>query len=433
MLAVFGANGMTGRAVVREAKLRGIPVRAIARNDHDTRHLEDLVDVNEIAFADANQPASIPAVLTGITAVVSCLDARTAGWGSPVYEPHAAANVVHAAHDAGISKILHVSIMGAYRWSSNPLNRQSFHLDRWVKRSGVPWTMLRVSCYHDELIDSHIRPPDGGRPHPIHPSARYSPVSRRDVARVIHNILPDLIPSRTWLVGGPKVYHGNELRDTVAPYITGQGKRTERGPLPHGDMSVPPETTQIMVGWVPQESLLWALDPANNAFGSEQEAPFWSRELPDAHPLDQKDDPLVFKSMNPALRYAIHSLATQDLSRLNIESNQVKSLSFTNATARDSKNRGLPHKAPMTDIDSVRVLGSKDDLLHEGSITFLYDDLADEFQLWWETKDTDQIPSDIWAQLDMGVRRRLAKHPVWKNDSQVRAFAAQSHEKTAPR
>ena len=79
---------MTGRAVVREAKLRGVPV-SHCRNDHDTRHLEDLVDVNEIAFADANQSA-IPVLIN--TAVVSCLDARTAGWGSPIYEPHAAAN-----------------------------------------------------------------------------------------------------------------------------------------------------------------------------------------------------------------------------------------------------------------------------------------------------------------------------------------------------
>ncbi|MGC6509995.1 MAG: SDR family oxidoreductase [Myxococcota bacterium] len=433
MLAVFGANGMTGRAVVREAKLRGVPVRAIARNDHDTRHLEDLVDVNEIAFADANQPASIPAVLTGITAVVSCLDARTAGWGSPIYEPHAAANVVHAAHDAGITKILHVSIMGAYRWSSNPLNRQSFHLDRWVKRSGVPWTMLRVSCYHDELIDSHIRPPDGGRPHPIHRSARYSPVSRRDVARVIHNILPDLIPSRTWLVGGPLVYHGDELKAAVAPYITGQGKRTERGPLPRGDMSVPPETTQIMVGWVPQESLLWALDPENNPFGSEQEAPFWTRERPSAHPLDMSKDASIFQYMNPALRYAIHALCAQDIKRLGLDQNKVKGLSFVDATARKTKNKGLPHKAPMSEIDNVQIIGQDDAVLHDGSITFIYDDLADEFLVWWEEDTNSQIPADIWEQLDMGVRRRLAKHPTWKHDTQVRAFAAKSHEKTASR
>jgi uncharacterized protein YbjT (DUF2867 family) len=427
MLAVFGANGMTGREVVREAKIRGVPVRAIAKNDHDTRYLEDLVDVNDIAFADADQPASIPAVLTGITAVVSCIDARTAGWGSPKYDEHAAANVVHAAHDAGISKIVHLSVMGAYRWSPNMLNRLSFQLDKWIKQSGVPWTMLRVSCYHDEIIESHVRPPDGGKPHTFQPSSRYSPVSRRDVARVIHNILPDLIPSRTWLVGGPQVFYGEELLKAIAPYSSGKGRRTERGPLPHGDMSVPPETTQVMVGWVPQEDLLWALDPENNPLNLAENQPFWIREKPKNHPTDPGDDLPIFHTMNKALRYAIHELALQDLSRIGIDLKDVSTLSFTQAEKIESRNRGLPHKAPMHDIKNVSVLNTKEEIIHEGNLTFLYDDLADEFQLWW--KSDDSIPQEIWARLDMGVRRRLFKHPIWKKDEKVRDFTAQSHEK----
>ena len=56
---------------------------------------------------------------------------------------------------ARIPKILQLSVMGSFRWSPNILNRQSFHLDLAVRRSKVPWTMLRVSCYHDEIIDAH--------------------------------------------------------------------------------------------------------------------------------------------------------------------------------------------------------------------------------------------------------------------------------------
>ena len=198
--------------------------------------------------------------------------------------------------------------MGSYRWSPNMLNRQSFHLDIAVRRTKVPWTMLRVSCYHDEIIESHVNPPDKGRPHLIHPSSRYSPVSRRDVARVILNILPSLIPSRTWLVGGPHVLSGKEMEELVSPYrkkqphgrsLSGLAQKlfskedntiTDFGPLPHGDMSVSPKTTEIMVGWVPTETLHWALDPKSNPVTDEE--PFWDRKIPDFHPTDTKKDAL---------------------------------------------------------------------------------------------------------------------------------------------
>ena len=59
MIVVFGANGKTGIEVVKEAMRRGLDVRPVAKNDHDTHRLEQVVDVNQIAFADAEHPEAI--------------------------------------------------------------------------------------------------------------------------------------------------------------------------------------------------------------------------------------------------------------------------------------------------------------------------------------------------------------------------------------
>ncbi len=206
MIVVIGANGMTGREIVRLALKQGHKIRPVVRDDNDTKHLEDLIEVNELSFADADHPESLKAVMKNAETVISCIDSRTAGWGAPRYNKFAAANVVKTANELGINKIIHLSVMGAYRWSPNALNRQSFHHDRWVKRSGAPWTMIRVSCYHDEIINAHVMPPDGKKAHPIHPSSRYSPVSRKDAAKAVMVLLPKLIPSRTWLIGGPETF-----------------------------------------------------------------------------------------------------------------------------------------------------------------------------------------------------------------------------------
>jgi uncharacterized protein YbjT (DUF2867 family) len=425
MLVIFGANGMTGIELVREAILKGIPVKPVARNDHDTHRLEDLVDVNDISFADANHPESIKAILHDATSVISCMDARTAGYGSPVYHPEAAANVVRCASEMGIKKILHMSVMGAYRWSPNPLNRHSFHLDIHVRRLKVPWTMLRISCYHDEIIDSHVRPPDGGSPHQIKSSARYSPVSRRDTAKVVLNILPTLIPNRTWLLGGPIVYAGKALENAIKPYKVGSGKKTLRGPLPHGDMSVATETSEIMVGWVPTESLEWTLDPRKNPI-EDPPAPFWNRPDPRAHHTDQGEETESLRPYNTSLRYAVHEGLFQDLRNLGISG--TVQFDFSEAVPIKDGNIGLPHKAELMELDKVKII-QENTVVHQGRFDFIYDDLADDFQIWWAKDNT--LPKYIWDRLDLGVRRRLQNHKKWKTDEKVLAFAAKSHERSS--
>ena len=427
MIVVFGANGMTGREIIKEAKRNKLAVRPVVRHDHDTKNIEGLVEVNEITFADADHYESLAPAMKGATAVISCLDARTCGWGGTVYDKMAAANVVNAAHELNIPKILHLSVMGAYRWSPNPLNRQSFHLDRWVKRSKVPWTMLRVSCYHDELIDGHLRPPDGGRPHKIHPSARYAPVSRQETAKAIITILPRLIPSRTWLFGGPKVYSGTELQKLAEKYAPKSTKKTARGPLPHGDMSIATDTTEAMFGWVPQETLEWALDPENNPLYQNTEQPFWNRDTAKYHSADQKKNLPIFETMNLGLRYALHAGLFADLNRIKL---QDKRLQFDFSKAQRKKTfKGMPHKALMNEMSNVQVKSPKGETVHTGDITFVYDDLADEFIVWWD--NTTDIPVQIWDDLDLGVRRRLIKHSRWKQDDKVLQFAAQLHEQVS--
>ena len=427
MIVVFGANGRTGREIIREAKLRNIPVRAVAKNDQDTQHLKDLVSVNELYFADADHKESLLPVLKGATGVISCIDARTAGFGSPKYDKYAASNIVHAAHEQGIKRILHLSVMGAYRWSPNALNKQSFHLDLWVRRSKVPWTMLRVSCYLDEVIEAHVAPPDGKKPHPLRASSRYAPVSRRDVARAAMDIMPDLIPSRTWLIGGPEVFTGATLEKRIQGYKKGAGPLTEYGPLPNGDVSVAPESTLIMVGALPNETLEWALDPKKNPLPQE---PFWNRENPEHHPSDMKQSPPILATLNQNLRYAMHKLLCEDLQRMGITETDIK-LDFSQAVVPPNGEHIIAHKASISPMENVRVLDQNNEEIFSSPFSILYDDLADELQIWWSSNEDEDIPAEIWQRLDLGIRRRLHKHPHWKKSLRVRAFAASQHEKSS--
>src|SRR5438105_4946938 len=70
---VAGATGRLGREVVEELKARGHRVRALARSARRLDALRDVAD--ELCVANALDPRSLPAALSGVDGVFSCLGA----------------------------------------------------------------------------------------------------------------------------------------------------------------------------------------------------------------------------------------------------------------------------------------------------------------------------------------------------------------------
>ena len=205
MLVIIGANGRTGVEVLRLAEARGLDVRPVVRDDRDIGRIRGLADVQKLCYADPTVPAALAAVFEGASRVISCIDSRTSGPGSIIYGGTAAENIVNAARNAGAEKILHVSVMGAYRWSYHRLNRRAFYLEGGVRNCDAPWAIARMSCYHDEVVEGHVTPPDGGRPHRFKSAGRYSPISRLDAARAVLDYLERMVPGRAQALGGPRV------------------------------------------------------------------------------------------------------------------------------------------------------------------------------------------------------------------------------------
>jgi uncharacterized protein YbjT (DUF2867 family) len=430
MLVIFGANGRMGRALVEESLRQGWTVRAVVRDDRDGRGLDQLIDVAHISYADADHSEAVAAVLDGATHVISAINARAAGHGSPRYSNGAGANIVKAAVEAGVENVLHFSVVGSFRWSPNPLNRRSFRLDREVRvLKDLPWSMVRVSCFHDEIIDGYVRPPDGGRPHQVIDSARYSPLSRRDAARMIVDYLPQMLPSRTMYMGGPDTFVGSELRALLAPWVEpGGGRRTRYGALPPGDMSVSREQTRVMVPTEPIDRLADALDPAWAPPPPPEPEEVYRRVDPGPHPADQGRDIKPLRPLGTVLRRVVHDQLVADLAHLGIATEGVE-LDFRSARPRRSRPASEAHDGSFADMTGVKAVSADGELLHRGAVVHLRDTLAEEFRCWWEREDR-AVPEEVWTTLDMGVRRRMAKVKAFARDARVQAFA-DGHEATA--
>jgi len=423
MLVIVGANGRTGVEIVRLALQRDMDVRAVVRDDRDANKLNNLIPLGQISYADPDHYASLPPALEGARLVISCVDPRTGGPGSPIYSEVSSTNVVRAAEEVGAQNVLCLSVMGAFRWSPNVLNRKAFHLDRGVRAMGAPWTVFRVSSYIDELIEGHVRPPDGGRPHALRSSSRYSPLSRRDAARMALDYLMDgAVAGRQVCVGGPRVWTGDELTALIAPWVEAGSGRTKYHSLPPGDVAVLPQSTRVIVGYMPEDLVEHYLDPSTTPPRPDEPPPVYARSDPGPHFSDMGKSHKVLEPLGKDLRYVVHDQLTRDLERLGLSGTEI-TLDFARARVRKGGRSDKAHDGIMSEIQTVKVVDETGIFIHQGGVDFLRDTLADEFYCWWAG---DGIPERVWLQLDLGVQRRATADPHFADDPMCVAFRTQN-------
>ena len=411
MIAIIGANGRTGAAILAEATARNLTTRPIVEDDRDTSGLPDCVDLQKLCFANPMNEAQLRVVLDGCETAIVCIDPRTFGPGAKIFTGEATKNIMNVATALGLKVVLYMTIMGGYRWSYAPLNRKAFALEKAIRGTNAPWSMLRVSCYHDEVVEGHLIPPDHGAPHKIRPMARYAPVSRREVAQMALDYLPKAIVGRSNPIGGPEALSSVDLNLISRDHATTGPKPTKYAALPPGDVSVAPDTTRRTIGYTPNQTIRDYLLGLKERDSNADHAPVYAREAPGAHHSDTGKRYKVLEPLATSLRRVVHSQLHKDLLRIGIDNEGVM-LDFSRARAAGVGSKA--HDGVMSQITGIRV--TKDGVkLHSGRVNFFRDELADEFECWWDK----EMPENIWDKLDVGVRRRLKKSPAFVGDNVV--------------
>jgi uncharacterized protein YbjT (DUF2867 family) len=138
-----GANGRTGRAVLRALVRRGAPVRAFLRRSEQWADLQRL-GAHDVALGDLADPQSLAAAAAGCDRVIHI--------GPPMHpeEVELTANVLDAAKRAGLSRFVYYSVL-------QPLRREIRHhrlkldAEEMLVGSGVAYTILQPSRYMQHL------------------------------------------------------------------------------------------------------------------------------------------------------------------------------------------------------------------------------------------------------------------------------------------
>jgi uncharacterized protein YbjT (DUF2867 family) len=134
---VIGATGTVGSQVTRELQSRGHQVRALTRNPEKAAALGTGI---EVVKGDLLDPATQRTLYWGVDG------ALLINTVSPT-ESHEGLMVVCGAQVAGLKRIVYVSVQHADRAAHLPHFGSKVGVEAAIKRSGIPFTILRPSNF----------------------------------------------------------------------------------------------------------------------------------------------------------------------------------------------------------------------------------------------------------------------------------------------
>lgn len=159
-VTVVGASGCLGSVIVRALLEKGARVRAMVRATSNRSRLESL-GVTDFVVADLNDPASLRRALSGeprAEAVVasaagfSAHTARTKGDNSRT-DTEGYRNLVDAAKDAGVPRLVLISILECDKAPGVPHFWQKFVTEKYLAAKGQPYLALRAGAFLDRAQD----------------------------------------------------------------------------------------------------------------------------------------------------------------------------------------------------------------------------------------------------------------------------------------
>jgi uncharacterized protein YbjT (DUF2867 family) len=233
VIAITGATGTVGQALLSNLIESGEPVRALVR---DPRRLGPHRVRVQLAFADLSDPRSLSHALRGVDTVIHLAAAIRDQPPRRVEEVNGLGTLrlLRAAERAGVERFVFFSALGASRFQRTRFFRSKALAEQGVRESPLRTTILAPSIIYDRddpwvslmrrLALLPVLPVSGsGR-------ARYQPIWARDVARCVIASLEDEADAR-YELAGPEMLSYEQIARLIAA-AAGRHRPVIHVPLP---------------------------------------------------------------------------------------------------------------------------------------------------------------------------------------------------------
>lgn len=172
MIALTGSTGKVGRELVAELKAAGAEFTVIARDP--VKAAAALGGVSAVA-GDFSRPESLAPALEGAEKafLLPPTDPAQPGWEK---------SFVAAAKKAGVRHIVKLSVAGAAKDTPVRIGRWHWEGEEELKASGLSWTMLQPSFFHQNFLGNAATIKSQGAFYGAMGTGKVSMVDVRDIA-----------------------------------------------------------------------------------------------------------------------------------------------------------------------------------------------------------------------------------------------------------
>lgn len=223
---VTGSTGFVGNHVLKELLEKGHQVKALVRPGAEYKikrpNEVDVVPGTVEEIADLTQGMQGCDAVIHLVGIIRAFPSR--GITFEKLHTEATANVIAAAKEAGIARLLHMSALGAREDGSTPYLRTKFAAEELVRNSGLNYSIFRPSLIFGpggeaikmfaDMVKKIVVPIIGDGKY------RFQPVSVATVAEGFEKALElEKSHGKTLDVGGPDNVTFDEIMDTLAKVL----------------------------------------------------------------------------------------------------------------------------------------------------------------------------------------------------------------------
>ncbi len=149
MILITGATGFIGRTLIRQLSGIGLPLRALIRPSSQTPRLPKGVSV-EVAVVSLADVRGLRAALRDVDTIIHLASSENQGSRGNllISDVQGTENLIEAAADAGVERIVYLSHIGAASSSAYPAFKAKGLAEEHIRNGKVPYTILRTSLVY---------------------------------------------------------------------------------------------------------------------------------------------------------------------------------------------------------------------------------------------------------------------------------------------